>query len=289
MRKIFALLSLVSLLLSCQPKQEKKSQASVVYNAEREIFYNYLTNRMATFDQLAPGLMSFKATLLNNPERVFDYMNQDVKAAANVGIYMADLYYCILSNENKVSENYFKAVVELSKVLGVEKNQVDDLLVRYNKNLENHDSIKSIATQLLKHSTLDLGTEQERLAGIVMSTYQIENLYLALSILLAYPENPSPAELQTQQVLQTQILAQRRGIEIIYNFLRSVSDPLDPQQNPNYPFYDNALRELIGIYQSLNTEKQQETTTVISSNTKLMLIDLKDKVTEIRSKIVIKQ
>jgi hypothetical protein len=123
-----------------------------------------------------------------------------------------------------------------------------------------------------------------------MSTYQIEkSLPRIIHSISLSRKTHRLQNYKHKQLLQTQILAQRRGIEIIYNFLRSVSDPLDPQQNPNYPFYDNALRELIGIYQSLNTEKQQETTTVISSNTKLMLIDLKDKVTEIRSKIVIKQ
>ncbi|MBP9924743.1 MAG: hypothetical protein KBF45_02050 [Cyclobacteriaceae bacterium] len=280
MKKTGAFFSLILLLVSCQPKQENKSSASVVYSAERDIFHIYLANRMSKFDELAPGLMLFDATLPNDPNKVFNY-HLDTQMAANAGVYMADLYYSVLTKTTDVSVNYIKAVAGLSKALGVEKLPVDNLATRYNKNLENYDSIKSIATQLFKLTTEDLETKHERLAGIMMATYQIENLHLALSILPTFPEILSPDEQETKDLLQRNILSQQSNIEIIYNFLRSTSDPLDPQRNPNYPFYDTALRDLIGIYQDIPDDTQADPQ--INKQTLSALTSL---VTEIRTKII---
>lgn len=287
MKKLFPIFSIV-LLVSCQTKQEKENPVSAIYSAEREIFYNYLSNRLATFEELAPGLTTFQSTLPNDPNRYSDYQHHDTKAAANTGVYMADLYYCILAQENDMSYKYFQSVAALSKTLGVEEPQIDNLVGRYGKNLNNYDSLKGIATQLLKHTTLDLENDRERLAGIAMATYQIENLYLALSILESYPENPSELEAGTKLSLQAKVFSQRANLEIIYNFLRSITDPLDPQSNPNYPFYDAELRDLIGIYQQLDAENAGQAEIDPLKNQKT-IAELFKNIKDLRTKIVSKE
>lgn len=287
MKKLVPIFSIV-LLVSCQTRREKENPVSAIYSAEREIFYNYLSNRLATFEELAPGLTTFQSTLPNDPNRYSDYQHHDTKAAANTGVYMADLYYCILAQENDMSYKYFQSVAALSKTLGVEELQIDNLVGRYGKNLNNYDSLKGIATQLLKHTTLDLENDRERLAGIAMATYQIENLYLALSILESYPENPSELEAGTKLSLQAKVFSQRANLEIIYNFLRSITDPLDPQSNPNYPFYDAELRGLIGIYQQLDAENAGQAEIDPLKNQKT-IAELFKNIKDLRTKIVSKE
>jgi hypothetical protein len=51
------------------------------------------------------------------------------------------------------------------------------------------------------------------------------------------------------------------------------SDPTDPDKNPNYPFFDNALRELIVVYRNV-TEADPR------------LKELQEKVDALRNKIV---
>jgi len=270
---ITLLLSLL-ILTACQNKDKEKSTAETrVYAAERETFFNSLKNPEEV-TKLIPGLTGFNVSLLNDTQNFYRYSTSEVMAAANLGIYMADLNYCILFNQNEVAKRYFKAVYELSKIIQIEKGTLDFLMKRYEKNLTQHDSLRVVINELFEESTLGLqGTERERLAGMAMAGYQIENLHLVLSTLNSFPEEVTTQQSQSQEVLLTYLLEQQGKFEVIYNFIRANSDPLDPKRNPNYPFFDNALRELIGLFNSMDKTKPQTA-------------ELGKKVDEIRNRII---
>jgi hypothetical protein len=270
---ITLLLSLL-ILTACQNKEKEKSTAETrVYAAERETFFNSLKNPEEVA-KIIPGLTGFDVSLLNDPQNFYRYGTGEVMAAANLGIYMADLNYCILFNQNEVAKRYFKAVYELSKIIQIEKGTLDFLMKRYEKNLTQHDSLRGVINELFEESTLGLqGTDRERLAGMAMAGYQIENLHLVLSTLNSFPEEVTAQQSQSKEVLLTYLLEQQGKFEVIYNFIRANSDPLDPKRNPNYPFFDNALRELIGLFNSLD-------------KTKPLTADLGKKVDEIRNRII---
>lgn len=265
---------LMILSTSCGQKREVKSDSeSRAFSAERETFFNSLKNpeEGAT---LVPGLTGFNATLLSDTRNYYLYATSEVLAAANLGIYMADLNYCILFKKSDAAKKYFEAIYKLSEIIQVEKATVEFLIKRYEENLAQHDSIKLIVQQLLAESTLGLqGTERERLAGISMAGYQIENLYLALSTLESFPEKITEQQIQSRDLLLNYIIEQRGRFEIVYNFIRANSDPLDPDRNPNYPFFDNALRELIVVYNTVTENDPQ-------------INELTQKVSAIRNKII---
>jgi hypothetical protein len=274
MKLIITLLLSLLILTACQNKDKEKSTAETrVYTAERETFFNSLKNPEEVTN-LIPGLTGFNVSLLNDTKNFYRYSTSEVMAAANLGIYMADLNYCILFNQNEAAKQYFKAVYELSKIIQIEKGTLDFLMKRYEKNLTQHDSLRGVINELFEESTLGLkGTERERLAGMSMAGYQIENLHLVLSTLNSFPEEVTAQQSQSQEVLLNYLLEQQGKFEVIYNFLRANSDPLDPKRNPNYPFFDNALRELIGLFNRLNKTKPQTA-------------DLGKKVDEIRNRII---
>jgi len=250
--KLILTVCVIILLSSCQKNQDTNTTDARAFEAERTTFFNSLKNpeEIAT---LAPGLTGFNPTLLNDTKNYYLYATSEVIAAANLGIYLADLSYCILFKKSEEAKKYFEAVYELSKIIRVEKSTLEFLINRYEANIAQNDSLKLIVVQLLAQSTVGLqGTDRERLAGIAMAGYQIENLHLVVSTLNSFPDTLTDQQTQTQELLLNFILDQRGKFEVVYNFVRANSDPLDPDRNPNYPFFDNALRELIRVYQGID-------------------------------------
>jgi len=276
MKQLLIITFSIILLFSCgsksdQPQESTKSEDA--FALEKANFFNSLKTQKEAA-KLLPGITHFDAGMLNDPEQFYLYTDNQVIAAANLGVYISDLNYCILLSQETQIKNYFISVFELSKAIQIEKGILEFLMMRYDKNIELHDSMRVVLDQLLDESTLKLqGTDHERLAGIAMAGYQLENLHLALSTLTSLPGNPTEEQAQTKKLLLQYILEQREKIDIIYNFVRVNADPSDPDKNPNYPFYDSALRELIVVYRDVSEENPQGN-------------ELKEKVDAIRNKIV---
>ncbi len=275
--KLIFTVCLIILLSSCQRNQDTNTPTGArAFEAERTTFFNSLKNPEEIV-ALASGLTGFNPTLLNDTKNYYLYATSEVMAAANLGIYVADLNYCILFKKSEEAKKYFEAVYELSKIIRVEKSTLEFLINRYEANIAQNDSLKLMVGQLLGQSTAGLqGTDRERLAGIAMAGYQIESLHLVLSTLNSLPDTLTDQQTQTQELLLNFILDQRGKFEVVYNFVRANSDPLDPDRNPNYPFFDNALRELIGVYQGIDKS---------NPNVK----ELGEKVDAIRNKVVSKE
>ena len=234
-------------------KGKSASPQTEAFNAERNAFFEYLKKPEDARLQLKPVGSFFDSSLLNDPKQVYQYAGNEVKAAANLGIYLADLNYCVLFGKSHFTQKYFGATVELSNIVGIEKTALTFLEKRYAENMARPDSVQAIVDSLFARSVRDRkGTQKEKLAGIAMATYQIENLHLALRTLESLPESLTEDQQQTATQLVNMVVRQHSNIMIIYNFVRTFSDPNDPDKNPNYPFFDNALRELIGVYQKID-------------------------------------
>jgi len=275
MKKVFYVFFLGMMMISCSKQKETDADSeSRAFEVERENFFNSLKDPDEVANRLMPGLSEFDSTVLSVPENFFQHATSDIKAAANLGVYIADMNYCILFRQSAYTKKYFNAAWELGKVIRIEKGVLEFLMKRYQTNMEQNDSVKSVVNQLFEQSTLGLqGTDRERLAGIAMAGYQIENLHLVLSTLESFPEVLTDQQIQSQNVLREYIFEQRGKFEVVYNFVRANSDPLDPNRNPNYPFFDNALRELIVVYRSVTVNDSK-------------LRELREKVNVIRNKII---
>jgi hypothetical protein len=255
MKPLYIIIFLYLVVISCGRKPDGEADAnpqSRAFELERENFFTSLKkpDEIAT---LIPGITAFDASMLHDAARFRQYADNNVKAAANLGVYMADLNYCILFKERDASKQYFQAAYALSEAIQIEKSILTFLMIRYEKNMEQNDSVKAVVNQLFSQSTLGLqGTDRERLAGIAMAGYQIENLYLALTTLKSFSDVLTEEQALTKNQLLQFVLEQRGKIEVIYNFIRVNSDPSDPDKNPNYPFFDNALRELIVVYRNVS-------------------------------------
>ena len=292
MKKLIALAGLI-ILFSCQKKSEETTTeapaATPSFESERKAFFNSL----ATAGDAAAGLQAtgaeFNGSLLNDPKNFGNYTSNETKAAANLGIYLSDLNYCIAYKKSDNVKAIFPAAHALSKSVGIEQGILDFLMKRYNDNLAKNDSVKAIVDDLYAKTTKDVeGSSREKAVGIAMSTYQIENLHIALGIIKSYPKDmlPDDARMTILVPVFKYVFDQKNNVNVIYGFLKSITDPSNPEQNPNYPYYAQAFEELIGVYNRLNIEEK----IAANKGTELMndavVAELSSKVDAIRSKIV---
>ncbi len=268
MKNSIPILLLASTLLACQQgKQQSDTRQTLNFEAARSNFFNGLVNPSEVARQLQTVAPQFRPDLLSDPKMFSHYASNEVKAAANLGIYIADLNYAIAYSQSALVKEYFEASYELSRAAGMEKSMLEFLKTRYEANLSKNDSVKAVVDDLLARSTRGFqGTQRERQAGIAMAAYQIENLHLALALLQLqtnlHGEIPAP--------VASMIMNQRRNVETTYNFIKAYSDPLDANRNPNYPYYANALLELIDVYSKVDAPITRDMTDQLSEKVEVI-------------------
>jgi len=291
MKKLLSLLLLATLVLSCQPKKEntEEAQVSSSFDVERNAFFSNLKAPAEVAAQLQATAAEFNASLMGDPKLSASYATSEEKAAANLGIYLADLNYSVAYKQSANTKELFAAAHELSKYLGIEQGILDFLMKRYTDNIAQNDSVKAVVNELFEKSAANLqGTSREKLVGIAMAGYQIENLHLALGVLESYPKDMLPEDARTQILIPVfrLVLSQQQNIETTYAFLKTIGDPLNPEANPNYAYYATAYEELIAVYKKLNVDEK------IANNQGLELMkdevvqELSTKVNAIRNKAV---
>lgn len=279
---------LALLVLSCgkETGTEKKTDSDQhAFVLAKQEFYKNLLEPTEVAVKLQASEAKFNPQLLNDPTHYALYAGEKIKAAANMGIYLSDLNYSVAYAQASAISSYFESVNGLSKVIGIQEETLKFLMKRYQANIANHDSVKNVMTDLLTASTQGLqAMDKEKLAGVAMGAYQIENLHIVLGILKSYPKNS--ADTTTLSSLSKIVLQQKKSIETIYQFLMSISDPLDPHKNPNYPYYVQSFQELIRLYDKWNVGENTNPAQMKGILTDTAVVELNEKVNAIRFKIV---
>lgn len=95
------------------------------------------------------GLAYFQG-LTNSPELCNKYRTgNSVEKALNLGVYSADLSYCILNKQSQESKNYFKCCHDLAVDLGLANAfDMNNISRRLERNIQNGDSVSHILADL---------------------------------------------------------------------------------------------------------------------------------------------
>ncbi|HEU5291393.1 MAG TPA: hypothetical protein VFU05_12165 [Cyclobacteriaceae bacterium] len=288
MKKLLSLLVLTTLVLSCQ-KNKETAQDSQAFDQQRDSFFANMLTPGEAAAALQATAAEFNPNLMNDPKLSSGYSTSDVKAAANLGVYLADLNYSVAYKQSANTKELFTASQELSQAIGIQQSILTFLSKRYNDNIAQNDSVQAVINELFKKSTADLkGTDREKLVGIAMAGYQIENLHLAVGIIEAYPKDmlPDDARLQILIPVFRLVLSQQKNVENIYAFLKTIADPLNPEANPNHAYYSTAFEELIAVYKKLNVEEKIANNQGVELMKDEVVQELSAKINAIRNKIV---
>ncbi len=242
MRYVKLLVLLLSIgVISCQKKQAATENPASDFSVVRDAIFS----KMMTPGESAAKLKSigadFNASLLNDPSKFSNYTTAENKTAINLGIYLSDLNYSIAYQQKETTKAYFKACLELARTLGAKKEMLDFITTRYAQNIDQNDSVKSYLSKLDEGAISFLkDTDRERMAGMTLSAYYIENLHIALGIIETYPKDILPEDARTVILIPAfqLVLSQKENVVTIYNYLKATAK----EDSPNYMYYKTALR-----------------------------------------------
>lgn len=196
------LLSAAMLVYGCgpnTPKEENKTpQNAVVAPADTNVkeekaqdFFHSLPSPIHIAHLFKRAGLKYVDGLGNSPESVSKYQSE-YSSSLNIGVYTTDLAYATFNNKSQVSISYFKAVRTLGEKLNMavifDKH---GLLPRFEKNLNNQDSLLNIMADM--HMESDLLLKETARRDVVYLSFAgawAESMYIATS-LVAREKNPA--------------------------------------------------------------------------------------------------
>ena len=291
MKKLIPILILAVATWSCQPAKEKTVESAEPsnYEKQRSEFLNSMLSANEVAAQIQATAAEFNPALMNIPINYAELSADTLKRAANLGIYLADLNYSVAYKQSESTREMFNSAYNLSKSLGMDETMLRFIQQRYETNINQNDSVKSALNELFTKATESLkGPQRERVLGVAMAAYSLENLHLALGVIETYPKDilPEDSRIQILVPLFKMVLEQKPRVESIYEFLRTLGDPSDPDRTPNFAFFDKSYSELLDVYNRLHVEEAiaNNQGTVLMNDA--VVAELKDKVNTMREKTV---
>lgn len=145
------------------------------------IFYNmYLSVEISTLFKSTNVV--YNANLLNAHSKISDYITSDQKAL-NVGVYAVDLSYARIFEQFEVAGQYLNSMQMLAQELSIPGDFFQDIIKRFEANLDNRDSIVKIANEVYEDVETHL-IENERYAtsALVVLGGWSEAMYIASNV-----------------------------------------------------------------------------------------------------------
>lgn len=228
------------------------------------IYYNmYLTVEMGSLFENTN--QSYNEDILNPVDKVMDY-NTTAKKALNVGVYAVDLTYTKVFEQFDLSSAYFSAMHNLSFELGIPDDYFFNAASRFEKNLNNKDSLAHIANEVYEVTESYLKTNDlENAASLMVYGGWIEALYITLK---AYDES------DIDYALVAGIAEQKYSLEALLKELEKYKE--DEMVKPYY----NTLVSLRPSFMNLQVDPDKP------KKSESQLAEIRKKISTIREGIV---
>ena len=257
---------LVAALLSCKSRSQSETDAfsfdDINLNENRKvinsfdtigeglpIFYNmYLSVEMSSLFESIGAV--FNSDILNSTSKIPEYLTSS-KKALNLGIYAVDLSYARIFEQIEFTSKYFHAMQKLSEELGIPSDYFLSTAQRFDRNINNKDSLIEIANEVYM-ATDNYLKENERFnasAQIILGGWT-EALYIAMDI---------AKESKDVEVLE-RIAEQKYSLE---NLIEMLGNHNDDEVIANYLVKLQALKGVFNTYEekvnsSINNESVDE-------------------------------
>jgi hypothetical protein len=110
--------------------------------------------------------------------------NSTFDAAINMGIFSADLSYCVLNKQTQEALDYMKVVKSLSEKLGFGSVfQSNSLMNRFQNNMGNTDSLASVIADLQMETDSYLEANKQKYVGIIaFCGAWVESMYVGSKV-----------------------------------------------------------------------------------------------------------
>jgi len=190
----------VAILISCGGEKKQAQDESADFDAAKESLKKNIEGVIVHIPSPAelPYLLQatgadFNASLINSKESADKYMSTFDKAAMNLGIYAADIGYLSSYEQTQEALDYLQVAKKLADHLGV-VDAVDQVVMeRFEKNIDEKDSLYKIINGAIENVDQYLKTEaRNRVAALVTTGSFIEGLYVSTELVRTYPKDLLP-------------------------------------------------------------------------------------------------
>lgn len=197
----------------------------------------------------------------------------------NLGIYGADLAYCVLNKQNQEAMNYMKASTQISNSLGMTSIFEEGAFVsRFEKYLNNEDSLRNVIAELqMATDTYLEDNEQQQVSAIAFSGAWIEAMYIGSKVFEKSKDKGLNDKISEQMTILSRIInvlktnqAKDPGIAGLVADLNGLRD--------KYADFDS-------VKKSKAESKEDDFGLIVSLNEK-ETNDLIKKITELRNKFI---
>lgn len=128
--------------------------------------------------------------------------------AWSMGVYSADMAYCVLNKQTQQAQSYLKAVRTQAEQINLGKIFAQtSLFDRFNNNLGNEDSLQSILAGIKEETDAQLlSNDQNHLYGVIFAGAWIESLHIAGKVYEQEPNDMVLLKLFEQMVILESIV-----------------------------------------------------------------------------------
>ncbi len=212
-------------------KSQKDSMSQTqkqAFNQAKAVFYA-MPSPVETATTLERLNVKFTDKYLHKTSDVTKY-NTTTSEAVNMGIYIADLSFCALYEQNQAVIDYLATVKKLSEQLGISSFFNDSTIQTFHDNINNKNKIISAISDSYSKSTTFLD-EQERaeIASTVIVGGWIETLHLTLSLLQDVDIKKEQSEVNDIMLSQQFTLEDLIGMLYLFNndnYIKQLTDKL---------------------------------------------------------------
>jgi len=283
-------LTISAMIFACQSRDSKeKAQAEEDTKPLQEAARKIMPN-LPSPNEYAAILHStgaeFDPLILNDVASMPGYLGRMEKSVANLGVYFFDLGYSVAYQQRDYVDSYYDVCHNLSIELGIEKNFMELIMVRFEENLEQNDSLKAYFQESYQKASSSLGEDENENAyyrTIFLAGFYIEGLYNMLETIESYPRDIMPEDQRyvVLMPLAKAVLAQEKNIKTLAEMLE-----IDYTDEDNDEYYATALRDLIGTYDRLEVDDKIANNQGAELLNDEVMIELMAKVDMIRMEIV---
>ncbi|MAZ41219.1 MAG: hypothetical protein P8N26_11725 [Cyclobacteriaceae bacterium] len=193
----------------------------------------------------------FDGTAVNEVSKVDDYTREITKSAINIGIYTTDIGYLISYDKTQLALEYIGACQKLSEAVGVNSVVNLEFMLRFEQNLLNKDSLKTLVDEVSNQSNKLLeSTGRLDIASLILSGSVVEGLYISTQLIKNYPED-TPSEIRDLilEPLIKVVIDQKEGLDNLIQIVKKFDDnqtlsSLLMDLNKIKTIYDNELVEI---------------------------------------------
>jgi len=226
-----------------------------------------LPSAMRVFHNYSQSGLGYTHEIINPSKNVQKYQTNLAKSL-NTGVFLADLTYIILNDKSMYSNQYIKALKELTEGIGM-TNVIDAIVIeRFEGNLHNKDSLLDIISLVKQDMDLFFTESGENYKkNIFFIGTLVEGVYISLNSNIA--EN---------EMLQAAVMQQLDIVEQIVPIMENY-----PVKSKSIQRLTSYLVQLNDLYQNSIPDVLDEVAPVMSSE---MIILLSDQIEILRTEII---